>query len=278
MVPLETQLTNDLMELEKRALSRSLSNISSAPGTIIESEGRQYVNFSSNDYLGLATHPVLKQAAQEAISNYGTGTGSSRLISGSNTLFHELEATLALFKGTDSALVFSTGYAATMGAIPCLFTTGDVILVDRLAHASIVDASRFSGACLRVFRHNDVGHLNQLLQWASLRAKSSDENQGDSNIEGEKSRPLSRAPRILIATESVFSMDGDTAPLADIVELKESIKPRSSSTKPMPPESAGLMAKDWRMLAASPNTSTSRWELWAKRSGLQEDSFADLPT
>ncbi len=220
MSSLEQQLARELAELDRAGLRRSLRIITSAQGTCIRSAGRQFINFSSNDYLGLANHPKLKQAAQRAIDSFGAGTGASRLISGSNTCFHELETTLARFKETEGALVFSTGYTATLGTLPCLVAKGDVILIDRLAHASIIDAARLSGATLRVFKHNDMDHLKKQLQRAAIEIEAAGTR---SHISPGLPRGLpagSRPARILIATESIFSMDGDTAPLDDIVQLK----------------------------------------------------------
>ncbi len=220
MVTLEQQLAHELAVLDRAGLKRFLRTISSAQGTCVSSEGRQFINFSSNDYLGLANHPELNQAAQAAIAAFGTGAGASRLISGSNAWFPKLETTLALYKGTERALAFSSGYAATLGTLPCLVTKGDVILADRLAHASIIDAARLSGATLRVFRHNDMGHLQKLLRWAATELQASRSKSPCSDANPRTLPTESRPRRILIATESIFSMDGDTAPLMDIVALK----------------------------------------------------------
>ena len=165
--------------------------------------GRSFLNFSSNDYLGLATHPALKEAATRATKKFGAGAGASRLICGSLAPHRELEEALADFKGTEASLSFSSGYAAALGAITALIGRDDVVILDKLVHASIVDAARLSGATLRVFLHNDMGDLEKKLLWARRRVSV-------------------KAPRrILIVTESVFSMDGDLAPLRDIADLKE---------------------------------------------------------
>jgi 8-amino-7-oxononanoate synthase len=172
-------------------------------------DGKTFLNFSSNDYLGLANDPALKDAAIEAVRKYGSSSGASRLISGSLAPHHILEETLAAFKGTQAALAFSSGYAAASGVICALLDSNDVIAVDKLVHACIVDAARLSGAKLRVFGHNNLNDLEKILRWADRR---------------HAAPPLSttdRRPRTLIVTESIFSMDGDQAPLQEMVRLKD---------------------------------------------------------
>ncbi len=156
--------------------------------------------FASNDYLGLANHPSISEAFQEGLSIHGHGATASRLICGTNPAHLLLEESLAERKGTARALTFSSGYAAAMGTIPALLSPSDFILVDKLSHACLIDAAKLSRATLRVFPHNHMGKLRKLLE--SIRAQH-----------GSK-------PRILIVTESVFSMDGDLAPLHEIVALK----------------------------------------------------------
>ncbi len=172
--------------------------------------GRQYLNFSSNDYLGLANDPSLKEAAVEAVRQFGAGTGAARLICGSLRPHHELEEALAAFKGTGAALTFASGYATAVGTIPALVGRGDLVIVDRLAHACLVDGARLSGATLRVFAHNDLDALETVLRRADQRAAGS----------GPSPAPAPGRQRILIVTESVFSMDGDLAPLPELVALK----------------------------------------------------------
>jgi len=198
MVGFDEQLGRDLGEIRDAGLWRELREIESAQSARIKFGGREFINFSSNDYLGLAGHPALGQAAREAIEQFGVGSGASRLICGSLQLHHELESALAKWQGTESALVFSTGFAATQGVLTSLLGRGDVVILDKKAHASMIDGAKLSGATLRVFRHNDLENLEKLLQWAA-----------------------DRGGRVLVASESVFSMDGDHAPLAGIVELKE---------------------------------------------------------
>jgi len=193
-------LHQELAAIDDAGLRRELRRIDSGQGARVELGGRELINFSSNDYLGLATHPTLKTAAAKAVEEFGAGTGAARLISGSMRPHHELEETLAKFKGTESALSLATGYAAS-GVVSALVGEGDVVILDRLAHACLLDAARLSKAKLRVYKHNDMGELSRILQWA--------DRQGG---------------QTLIVTESVFSMDGDYAPLSCLVELKEKHK------------------------------------------------------
>ena len=162
--------------------------------------GQQLVNFSSNDYLGLANDPRLREAAIDAIEEFGVGAGASRLISGTQSPHVRLETALARWKGTQAALCFSSGYAAAIGTIPALVGKHDVVLLDKLAHASLIDGARLSGAILRVFPHNHLGKLESHLEWA------------------QREHP---DRRVLIVTESVFSMDGDRAPLRQLIDLKK---------------------------------------------------------
>jgi len=196
----DSDLERRLDELRASDLQRSLKTVESPQGVEIVVAGRNLVNFSSNDYLGLAAHPRLREAAHRAVDAFGSGAGASRLICGSLTPLHELETTLARFKGCAAALVFSSGYATALGTISGLVGRGDFVLIDRLVHASIVDAARLSGASLKVFRHNDTSQLDQVLK---------------------RIRSRHASPRVLVVCESVYSMDGDLAPLSDFVELKD---------------------------------------------------------
>jgi len=168
--------------------------------------GQTFLNFSSNDYLGLANDPILKKAAIQAIEKFGAGAGASRLICGSLAPFHELEETLAGFKNAEAALSFSSGYTTAIGTICALLGKDDVVVLDKLVHACIVDAARLSGAKIRVFAHNDLNDLEDKLKWAEKNA----------TVESGK-----RKAEILVVTESIFSMDGDAAPLREMVALKE---------------------------------------------------------
>jgi 8-amino-7-oxononanoate synthase len=151
----------------------------------------------------------LKDAAAEAVRQFGAGAGASRLICGSLAPHHVLEEALASFKGAEAALSFSSGYAAAAGVIVALFDSNDVIAVDKLVHACIVDAARLSGAKLRVFGHNNLNDLEKILRWA------------DSRHAAPPLAQTGRRPRTLVVTESIFSMDGDQAPLRELVRLKE---------------------------------------------------------
>ena len=210
MNPFDEELNRRLAALRQQNLQRELRRVDSPPGTRISIGGRTPLNFSSNDYLGLANDPVLKEAAIRAVEKFGAGSGASRLICGSLAPHHELEETLARFKNTEAALAFSTGYATAIGAIGALLGKNDIIVLDKLVHACIVDAARLSGAKIRVFAHNDPDDLEKILRWSSTFRLSG----------GTLKREL-QPPRTLIVTESIFSMDGDAAPLREIVALKE---------------------------------------------------------
>lgn len=186
--------------LRAQSLDRHLREITSAQGPEIEISGRRLVNFSSNDYLGLANDRRLQESAIGTIKEFGVGAGASRLISGTQSPHVRLEHVLAKWKGTEAALCFSSGYAAALGAISALVTKDDVIVLDKLCHASLIDGAKLSGAILRVFPHNHLGKLQSHLEWA---------------------RRQHPARRILILTESVFSMDGDRALLREMVDLKK---------------------------------------------------------
>ena len=190
-------LHGELKSIDEAGLLRSLRRIETPQQVEVHSGDRELINFSSNDYLGLAAHESLRVAAQAGVETLGAGAGSARLISGSQAIAHELEAALAAFKQTEAALSFSSGYAAALGVVPALVGQGDVLVIDKLVHASLVDAARLSGAKLRVFKHNDLAELETILQWAS-----------------------GREGNTLVITESVFSMDGDLAPVRDLVQLK----------------------------------------------------------
>lgn len=158
------------------------------------------VSFASNDYLGLASHPQLAEAAGQALAGGPVGACASRLIAGHTRAHQELEDALADWKRTARALVFPSGYAAACGTIPALVGPGDTVILDKLAHACLIDGAKLSGATLRVFEHNQPGALEDILRWTRAH-----------HPEG----------RILVVTESVFSMDGDTAPLEALCALKE---------------------------------------------------------
>jgi glycine C-acetyltransferase/8-amino-7-oxononanoate synthase len=186
-----------LHQLEARHLLRRLTLTESESSSVVAIEGRPVILMASNNYLGLATHPALKKAAIVATERFGVGSGASRLVSGTLPPHMELETALARFKGTEASLVFGSGYLANIGLIPALIGPGGLILADRLSHASLLDGCRLSGADLRRFRHGDLGHLETLL--------------------------AKRPPRreTLIVTEGVFSMDGDLAPIPELLGLAD---------------------------------------------------------
>ena len=188
-----------LQVLRARSLERKLREIGSAQGPEVQIAGRRLINFSSNDYLGLASDSRLRNAAIGTIEEFGVGAGASRLVSGTQSPHLRLEAALAKWKGTEAALCFSSGYAAALGTVSALVSKDDVILLDKLCHASLIDGAKLSGAILRIFPHNHLGKLEGHLEWT---------------------RRKHAGKRILILTESVFSMDGDRALLRELVELK----------------------------------------------------------
>lgn len=192
-------LEDQLAEIRAQSLLRSVREIGSAQGVVINLEGRQIVNFSSNDYLALAADPVLCEAAKKAIDAYGVGAGASRLVCGTLSPHMRLEQKLAEFKRTEAALAFSSGYATAVGTMGALLEEKDIVILDKLSHASLIDGARLSGATLRVFPHNNLGKLENLAQGATEMHPNS---------------------RVLIVTESVFSMDGDCAALEGIVKIK----------------------------------------------------------
>lgn len=197
--------------LHAEGLERRLRCVDSPQAVRPRLDGRPVLNFSSNDYLGLANHPALVEAGARALRDFGAGAGASRLICGSLRPHHDLEAALAELKGAEAALCFSCGYTAALGTIGALVGRGDFILIDRFVHACVVDAARLSGATLRVFAHNDLEDLETKLKWCDRRR---------SMTTGVPTMPPQSA-HILIVTESVFSMDGDLAPLRGLVELKD---------------------------------------------------------
>ena len=189
-----TDLAERLEELRGRGLHRRLRLVSGPQGPRVLLDGHPVLLLCSNNYLGLADHPRVRQAAAEAAMRWGAGAGASRLISGNMKLHRGLEQRLAEFKGHEAALLFGSGYLANTGAIAALARRGEVVFSDELNHASLIDGCRLSRAETFVYRHGDLDHL----AWGMRRA------------EGRGS---------LIATDGVFSMDGDLAPLRGLVEL-----------------------------------------------------------
>jgi 8-amino-7-oxononanoate synthase len=188
-------LKKKLLAIEQEGLRRDLKTASSFTGKELIIEGEKYINFSSNNYLGLAMHPRVRTAAMNAVEQYGSSGTSSRLLGGSVSLHRELEKKLAAFKHTEAALVFSSGYQANVGIVSALAGPGDCIIMDRLNHASLWDGAKLSGARVFVYGHADANALERVLKRTNNYARK------------------------LIITDSVFSMDGDCAPLVDIVHL-----------------------------------------------------------
>lgn len=187
-------LSEEIHTLQERNLLRTLTTVESEQSTRTIVNGKECIIFCSNNYLGLANHPKVKEAAIRAINTYGVGAGASRLLSGNMKPHEELEEKIANFKGTEAALIFSSGYLANIGILSALMREGDLVLADRLSHASVIDGCRLSGTRLRVYRHKNCEQLSRLL---------------------EKEPETQRS---LVITEGVFSMDGDLAPLPGIVE------------------------------------------------------------
>jgi 8-amino-7-oxononanoate synthase len=198
MNSLEQFAAEKLSALERRALRRQLQVTSRARHPLVERGGKTLISFSCNDYLSLSVHPAVIDAAVEATRLYGVGAGASRLVTGNHPLYAALEARLAAAKGTEDAMVFGAGYLANSGIIPALIGQEDAIFVDELAHACIWAGAKLSAAKTIIFRHNDMAHLAELLE-----AHRRDHE------------------RVMIATDTVFSMDGDLAPVAVLADLAE---------------------------------------------------------
>jgi 8-amino-7-oxononanoate synthase len=196
MPSLEDFADTRLKEIAVRHLKRELSETIRENALWLTRGGRRYLSFSCNDYLGLTHHPMVKAAAIAAIERYGAGAGASRLVTGNHPLHAELETRLARFKGMEAACVFGSGFLANIGIVPVLIGPGDLLLVDAFSHSCLFAGAQLSRAHVEVFRHNDVGHLGELL--AAHRG---------------------RYRHALILTDGVFSMDGDLAPLGDIGRL-----------------------------------------------------------
>ncbi|MDI6732091.1 MAG: 8-amino-7-oxononanoate synthase, partial [Candidatus Margulisbacteria bacterium] len=188
-------ISEALNQLKADGLYRSLKTIEKIEGSKIIIDGKELINFCSNDYLGLSQHPKVRERAIAAINEFGTGSRASRLICGNTVLHEQLESKITQFKSREAAIVFPTGYMANVGAITALTDENDTIIIDRLNHASIIDACHLSKAKLQVYAHCDLDALEKVLQRSTKFKKR------------------------LIITDSLFSMDGDIAPLPEIVEL-----------------------------------------------------------
>ena len=185
-----------LNALNAQHLRRDISETLREDGLRVTRGTRRYLSFSCNDYLGLTHRPQVKAAAIAAVERYGAGAGASRLVTGSHPLYAALEARLARLKGTEAACVFGSGFLANIGIVPALVGPDDLLLLDALSHACLHAGAQLSRAHVEIFRHNDVGHLDELLE-----------------------QTRSRYRHALILTDGVFSMDGDVAPLDEISRI-----------------------------------------------------------
>ena len=190
--------SEELAQLRAQGLERVLQPLDSPAGIRVIRDGKTLWNFASNDYLGLATHPAIADAFIEGIKKFGNGSTASRLVCGTLAPHLQLESALAEAKQSQAALTFSSGFATALGIIPAVVGKNDFVLLDKLSHACLIDAAKLSGATIRVFPHNDLAKLKSLL--ATVRAKSPD-------------------AKILVATESVFSMDGTICPLSKMLDV-----------------------------------------------------------
>ncbi len=214
----------ELEKLKAQGLYRKLRLVEGAQGPTFILNGREVLNFCSNNYLGLADHPALAAAAKQAIDRYGCGSGASRLISGNMELHEALENKIAALKGTEAALVFNSGFQANVGVISTLVNEGDVVFSDALNHASVIDGCRLSRARTVIYPHFGLAYLEEELKKAPA------------------------GSRKLIVTETLFSMDGDEAPLGEIVDLAERhgalvMVDEAHATGVFGPNGAGVVAK-----------------------------------
>jgi 8-amino-7-oxononanoate synthase len=220
------ELTNELAHLEPDGLLRRLRLISSAGPIVTTDDGRQLLNFTSNSYLGLNEHPAMKAAAVSAVNDLGTGAGASLLISGRLPIHAQAEHAFAKFKHAQAALLMPTGYTANLAALTALAGPGDLICLDKLCHASLIDAARASGAEVRTYPHLKTNKLQRLLQRhnsanASTHACDLAPPLSDQSSIINHQSQITLPPRRFIVTDSVFSMDGDTADLPALCDLAE---------------------------------------------------------
>ena len=201
-------LADELAELRARHLYRPLRELTTAQGPVCRVDGREVISFSSNDYLGLTHHPRLRAAAEQAVRDFGVGSGAVRTIAGTLSLHEQLERELADFKGAEATLVFQSGFTTNTGVLPVITGEADLIVSDALNHASIIDGMRLSRAPRLVYPHKDVAALREIL------ARAATDGRPDT---GEPYR------LILVVTDGVFSMDGDICPLPGIVEAAEEV-------------------------------------------------------
>jgi glycine C-acetyltransferase/8-amino-7-oxononanoate synthase len=223
-----SEIADRLSELERLGLDRRMRLVSGPQGPTVLLDGKPVLLLCSNNYLGLADHPTVREAAADAAMRWGVGAGASRLVSGTMTVHRRLEERLATFEGCESCVLFGSGYLANIGVIGALAGPGDTVFSDELNHASIIDGCRLSGAEIVVYRHLDADHLEWSLRQAGGRRA------------GQGSR--------LIVTDSVFSMDGDVAPLEEIAELAgihgaRMIVDEAHATGALGPEGRGVVAQ-----------------------------------
>ena len=221
------EIEERLAELERLGLSRRLRLVSGPQGPTVLLDGKPVLLLCSNNYLGLADHPRVREAAAEAAMRWGVGAGASRLISGTMTVHRRLEERLAEFAGREACVLFGSGYLANLGVIGALAGSGDTVFSDELNHASIIDGCRLSRANVVVYKHRDAEHL----LWSMRRHRRRD---------GEA--------RSLVVTDSIFSMDGDVAPLHEIVELAQAFGARvavdeAHATGTFGPDGRGALAQ-----------------------------------
>ncbi|MCR9674975.1 8-amino-7-oxononanoate synthase [Vibrio alginolyticus] len=195
MPAFKSRIESALAERKTQGLNRSMNVVFAGNQSVLEHEGRRYINFSSNDYLGLANDQALVRAWQQGLSVYGSGSGASPMVTGFSAAHSNLEAALTEWLGYDRAILFGSGFSANQALLFTLLEKSDVLIQDRLNHASLMEAGALSPAKMKRFKHNDIEHLKSLL------------NSEDSH---------------LVVTEGVFSMDGDCAPLSDIAEVVRS--------------------------------------------------------
>jgi len=198
MKSLDRYAQDKLKDLQRRHLRRTLTESLREDGLWIERDGKRLLSFSCNDYLNLTQHPAIKQAAIDAIEKYGVGSGASRLVTGNHPLYAQLEVRLARIKQTEAAVVFGSGYLANAGIIPVVIGRKGLVLVDELSHACLFAGAELSRGKVLAFRHNDVAEARKLL-----------------------ARHRSSHDHALIVTDGVFSMDGDLAPLADLLAVAD---------------------------------------------------------
>lgn len=228
---LDDILSQKLQVLEAKKLKRTPMSNFRHDGVFVERDGKKLSSFSCNDYLGLSQNKRVIEAGINALKTYGAGSGASRLVTGECPLYSELETLLAQHYGAEEACVFGSGYLANIGTIPALVGKNDLIIADKFAHACIIDGAKLSGATLLRFAHNNTEHCRLLLE----------------NNRAEYQN-------CLIITESVFSMDGDTAPLAEISELAEEYN-------------AWLMTDNAHLLSSPPFPSTIKMGTLSKAIG-----------